>query len=91
MRKGTALAPLLQMLMDTGRIGVIGAGKSAKATAFMYSGVVAPTASLRHDGVARRRRHAQHGRAVPAVRFWPRATARCLAFSGGKTFAHLII
>lgn len=39
------------MLIDTVLIGVIGAGTRAKATAFMYSEVVAPTASLRHNGV----------------------------------------
>lgn len=39
------------MLMDIVWIGVIGAGTRAKATVFMYSEVVAPTASLRHDGV----------------------------------------
>lgn len=42
---------MVQMLMDVVWIGVIGAGTSAKAMAFMYSEVVAPTASLRHNGV----------------------------------------
>ncbi len=39
------------MLMGIVWIGVIGAGTNAKAMAFMYSEVVAATASLRHDGV----------------------------------------
>lgn len=39
------------MLMDIVLIGVMGAGIHAKAMAFMYSEVVAPTASLRHNGV----------------------------------------
>lgn len=36
------------MLMDIVWIGVIGAGTCAKAMDFMYSEVVAPTASLHH-------------------------------------------
>lgn len=39
------------MLMCIVWISVIGAGTSAKAMAFMYSEVVPPTASLRHNGV----------------------------------------
>lgn len=39
------------MLMGIVRISVIGAGTNAKASAFMYSEVVAATASLRHNGV----------------------------------------
>lgn len=39
------------MLMDIVLIGVMGAGIHAKAMAFMYSEVVALTASLRHNGV----------------------------------------
>ena len=43
--------PLIQMLMDIVWIGVIGPGTRAKAMAFMYSEVVTPAASLRHNGV----------------------------------------
>lgn len=44
------------MLMDIVLISVMGAGMHAKAMAFMYSEVVAPNASLRHNGFYRRRR-----------------------------------
>lgn len=50
-RKRCSSCPLVQMLMDTVWIGVIGAGTRAKATAFMYSEVVAPAASLHHNRI----------------------------------------
>lgn len=79
------------MLMDIAWIGVIGTGTLAKATAFMYSEVVSPTASLRHSRILETPPARAGGSSTPAVELWPRATARCLTFSGRKMFIHLII
>lgn len=87
MLSGAAPYGLLQMLMDIVWIGVIGTGTRAKAAAFMYSEVVAPTASSRHDRIPDTLPASAAGRGAPAVRFWPSAAARCLAIWGGKMFS----
>lgn len=50
-RRRCSFCYMVQMLKDIVWIGVIGAGTYAKATAFMYSEVVASTASLRHNRI----------------------------------------
>lgn len=50
------------MLMDIVWIGVISAGTCAKAMAFMYSEVVTPTASSRHNRVLEKQRASTGGK-----------------------------
>lgn len=88
--KGTAPAPSVQMLMDAVCIDVIGAGTSAKATAFMYSEVVTPTASLHHNGVLEMPSASAVGKKCQLRASGREPLPGVEDFLGGKMFVHLV-